>query len=239
MGLPDFHLLQQEARQLLGITLDERQMQLLETYASEMLAWNRNMNLTAITDPQQVRQKHFLDSLSCLLVLPVKPGRVIDVGSGAGFPGLVLRIVRPDLQLMLVDSVAKKTGFLSHIVQVLGLRDVTMVTARAEKLGQDLVHRQTYDWALARALAPMPVLVEYLLPLVRVGGSLLAQKGADAAREVEGAGAALAELGGELEQVLPVGLPGGEEHSLVVVKKVKPTPDKYPRREGIPAKRPL
>ena len=239
MGLPDFHLLQQEARQLLGVTLDERQMQLLETYAAEMLAWNRKMNLTAITDPQQVRQKHFLDSLSCLLALPEKPGKVVDVGSGAGFPGLVLRIVRPDMQLTLVDSVAKKTGFLSHIVQVLGLDDVAVFTARAEALGQDPAHRQSYDWALARALAPMPVLAEYLLPLVRVGGSLLAQKGADAVLEVQQAGAALAELGGELEQVMPVGLPGGEEHYLVRIKKVKPTPDKYPRREGIPTKRPL
>jgi 16S rRNA (guanine527-N7)-methyltransferase len=239
MGLPDFHLLQQEAHQQFGINLDGRQMQALETYAAEMLAWNRKMNLTAITDPQQVRHKHFLDSLSCLLVMPDEPGRVIDVGSGAGFPGLVLRIVRPDMQLTLADSVAKKTGFLSHIVQVLGLEDETVVTVRAEKLGQDAVHRQSYDWALARALAPMPVLAEYLLPLVRVGGSVLAQKGADTVSEVEQAGAALVELGGELQEVMPVNLPGGEEHYLVLVRKVKPTPDKYPRREGIPAKRPL
>lgn len=239
MDLQAFSLLRSETEQLLGISLSEIHLNKLETFASELLQWNQKFNLTAITGPQQVRQKHFLDSISCMAVLPPQPGKVIDVGTGAGFPGVVLRVLDPSIQLTLADSVAKKTRFLSHIVQVLDLDGVEVLTARAEELGQDEVHRGTYDWAVARALAPMPTLLEYLLPLVRVGGHVLAQKGAEVGEEIESAVNALGLLGGEVEQVKALELPGGENHNLVVVNKIQDTPAKYPRRTGIPAKRPL
>ncbi len=239
MDIQGFSLLPQEAEKALGISLSPAQLAQLQTFAAEMLQWNKKFNLTAITDPQDVRQKHFLDSLSCLAVLPAQPGRLIDVGTGAGFPGVALRLVNPQIQLTLADSTAKKTGFLSHIVQVLDLDDVQVVTARAEELGQLPEHREEYDWAVARALAAMPVLLEYLLPLVRVGGFVLAQKGAEVQAELDGSEQALQLLGGAIEQVKAVELPGGERHHLVVVRKTEPTPAKYPRRSGMPAKRPL
>lgn len=239
MILKCFGQLHQEALELLGISLSDQQLTDLEHYASELITWNQVHNLTAITAAEQVRHKHFLDSLSCLLLLPDAPGRVIDVGSGAGFPGLVLRIVRPQMQLTLVDSNAKKTAFLSHIVAELQLDGVTIINSRVEVLGQELPQREQYDWALARALARMPTLLEYLLPLVCVGGNVLAQKGAGVQQEIDEAARALQLLGGRLQQLLPVPIPGGEEHYLVLVDKTQPTPTKYPRREGIPNKRPL
>lgn len=234
-----FSQLRSESEQLLGISLGDTQLKKLEIFADELLQWNQKFNLTAITEPQQVRHKHFLDSISCLAVIPPQPGKVIDVGTGAGFPGVVLRVLDPSIQLTLADSVAKKTSFLSHIVQVLDLDGVKVVTARAEELGQDANQREQYDWAIARALATMPTLLEYLLPLVRVGGFVLAQKGVEVQQELDTAFNALEVLGGEIEQVKAVELPGGENHNLVVVHKTKMTPAKYPRRTGIPAKRPL
>jgi 16S rRNA (guanine527-N7)-methyltransferase len=241
MDLAGFDNLRQEAEQRLGLTLDPTQMELLAAYARILAEWNQHTNLTAIREPEEIRRKHFLDSLSCLKAMEGTPmERVVDVGSGGGFPGLVLRIAKPDIALTLVDAGAKKTAFLSHIVQELGLEDVTVVTARAEKLGQDPTHRERYDWAVARALAAMPTLLEYLLPLVKVGGYALAQKGAGAEEEIAEAENALKVLGGEVEKVIPVELQGVlEERFLVMVRKVRETPQKYPRREGMPGKRAL
>lgn len=239
MTLKGFNLLQAEANKCLGLTLTDQQMASLARYASELIIQNQVHNLTAITEPQQIRHKHFLDSLSCLLVLPERPGRVIDIGTGAGFPGLVLRIVRPEIQLTLVDSSTKKTGFLSHLVQVLDLEGVTIIHSRAESLGRNNDHREKYDWAVARAVARLSILLEYLLPLVKVGGYVLAQKGGGLHQELEEADHALTELGGVVEKEVPARIPDGEQHYLLVVRKNKPTPSQYPRREGIPKKRPL
>ena len=230
-----------ETQDLLGFTLSAEQLAAFETYRRELEAWNTRANLTAIRDPEEVRRKHFLDSLSCLLVMEGTPmGRVVDVGSGAGFPGLPLKIVQPDIHLTLIESVTKKTAFLEHIVQVLDLGGVEVLTLRAEEAGRMPEHRESYDCALARAVAPMAALAEYLLPLVKVGGRMLAQKGESGPRELEEAREAIRVLGGKPGEVFPVNIPGVEERRyLVVVEKVGETPEKYPRRVGIPGKRPL
>ena len=210
-------------------------------YADELLAWNEHTNLTAITAPEDVEMRHFLDSLSVLLAVPLTPGlRVIDVGTGAGFPGLPLRLLCPFIELTLLEATAKKTAFLEHIVSRLKLNNVRILTARAEEAGQDAATREKFDLVLARAVAQMPVLAEYLLPLCRVGGRCIAMKGETAVVEAQQAENALRILGGHVEKIIPVELPQvPDTHYLVVIQKVAATPEPYPRRPGIPAKRPL
>lgn len=226
---------------MLAIQLSPTQKASFDLYERELIDWNHRFNLTSITDPAQIRTKHFLDSLSCWLALrAVPPGTVVDVGAGAGFPGLPLKILQPEIQLTLVEATAKKAGFLVHIVQFLRQEGVHVAAKRAEEFGQMAEHREAFDWAIARALAPMPVLAEYLLPLVKIGGYALAQKGKDAKAEVEQTKNAFEKLGGELSELIPVEIPGLEEERwLVVIKKVASTPSSYPRRSGMPSKRPL
>jgi 16S rRNA (guanine527-N7)-methyltransferase len=232
--------LAQQARILLGIQLSSRQLNALELYEQELLLWNEQINLTAIREPEHIRIKHFLDSLTCLLVMRDSPARVVDVGSGAGFPGLPLKIYFPAMQLTLVESVGKKADFCRHVIQKLGLEGVQVVQERAETLGQMPEHRQQYDWALARAVAVMNVLVEYLLPLARIGGAALALKGESAPAEAHAAEHATRLLGGHLRKLIPVTLPGVvEDRYLVVIDKVAATPNAYPRRVGVPSKHPL
>ena len=228
----------------LDITLADRHLAAFETCYRELTAWNQRFNLTAITDREGVLVRHFLDSLSCLKALSRKEleagARVIDVGTGAGFPGLPLKMVCPGMRLTLLEATRKKVTFLENVVGVLALEGVEVIHGRAEELGRDPAHRERYDWALARAVAEMPALAEYLLPLVRVGGAALAQKGEGAAAEVHGADAAIVTLGGRVRQLVPVELRGlAETRYLVVVDKVAATPEKYPRRPGVPQKRPL
>ncbi|MBN1955363.1 MAG: 16S rRNA (guanine(527)-N(7))-methyltransferase RsmG [Anaerolineae bacterium] len=228
----------------LGVPLQQEHLDSFRVYFDELVAWNRRFNLTAITDYDGVQVRHFVDSLSCLLALPragLQAGaRVIDVGTGAGFPGLPLKILCPEMRLTLLEATGKKAQFLEHLVVRLGLRDVEVIHCRAEELGQRVDRRERYDWALARAVAEMPTLLEYLLPLVRVGGAALAQKGEGAPAEVHAAEMAARVLGGRVRKLMAVDLHGlAETRYLVVVDKVAPTPEKYPRRPGMPAKRPL
>jgi 16S rRNA (guanine527-N7)-methyltransferase len=231
---------QQVYRQV-GLKLTTHQVRLLAQYEQELLVWNERYNLTAIRDLEEVRVKHFLDSLTCIQAMKDAPGkRIVDIGSGAGFPGLVLKIVYPAVQLTLVDSVGKKIDFCRHMVKTLGLDQVETLQERAENIGQSLAYREQYDWAVARAVAALPVLAEYLLPLVRIGGRMLAMKGENGPVESHAAEHALQMLGGHLRQLLPVTLPGvAEERYLVIVDKVAATPTRYPRRVGMPSKRPL
>ncbi|GAP11572.1 16S rRNA m(7)G-527 methyltransferase [Bellilinea caldifistulae] len=230
-----------DLKTLVGIQLTARQIAAFQRYEDELLEWNSRMNLTAIRDREGIRTKHFLDSLSCILAFRERPPeRLIDIGTGAGFPGIPLKIIYPRMKLTLVESVGKKLEFCRHIVQTLKLEDVTLLQARAEALGQDRAYREQYDWAVARAVATLPVLAEYLLPLVALGGKMLAQKGESAHTEAVAAEKAIRVLGGELQQIIPVLVPGiAEERYLVVVDKVAITPPGYPRRVGLPARRPI
>jgi len=242
-GDRDVELLIVGAREL-GIALTDQHVAAFEVCYNALVTWNERFNLTAITDWKGVLIRHFLDSLSCLKAIPqgkLNAGaRVIDVGTGAGYPGIPLKIVCPGMRLTLLEATHKKVTFLEHLIDRLGMDDVVAIHARSEQLGQDAFHRERYDWSIARAVAKMPTLVEYLLPLARVGGAILAQKGEDAAAEVHEADEAIATLGGEVRQLVPVELRGlAETRYLVVIDKVAPSPEKYPRRPGMPNKRPL
>lgn len=222
-----------------GLPLSTNQIEQFATYAAELQRWNEQVNLTAVTDTDGISVRHFLDSLRCACSWGAAPHSLIDVGSGAGFPGLPLKVLCPTLQLTLVESVGKKAAFLEHIVSLLGFQHVTVLCARAEALGHDPQQREAYDVATARAVAGLRVLAEYCLPLVRPGGRFLAPKGAAVADEVAEAQHALAVLGGQVLAVEPVLLPGLDPRTLVVIGKTVPTPHIYPRAVGIPARRPL
>ena len=230
-----------EAQTLFNVHITGRQVMSLITYEKELLEWNQKFNLTAIRDVESIRVKHFLDSFSCVLAWQGNPPHnLIDVGTGAGFPGLALKILYPNMKLTLVESVGKKAMFCQHIVSVLGLEHVNVVQARAEDLGHNSQHRERYDWAVARAVANLSVLSEYLLPLIERNGMMLAQKGESGPAEAQSAEQAIKILGGKLKQLIPVNLPGvADDRYLVLVEKVAATPHNYPRKPGIPAKMPL
>lgn len=227
----------------LGLELGSRQLEQFETYYRDLVVWNRWMNLTAITGYEEVQTRHFLDALTVALAWnkPLNaPVRVIDVGTGAGIPGIPLRIVLPEIRLVLLDSVRKKAAFLEHIIQRLGIEDVGVVVGRAEEIARREGYREGFDIALSRALAGMPALVELTLPFCRVGGRLIAQKKGEIWAEVDSADRAIGLLGGRLADVERIELPGLEDdRQLVVIDKVSPTPLSYPRRPGLPAKRPI
>ena len=230
-----------DAQALFNVHLTAHQVAALVTYEKELIEWNQKFNLTAIRDTDSIRTKHFLDSFSCVLAWKSSPPHhLVDIGTGAGFPGIPLKIIYPNLKLTLVESVGKKAMFCQHIVSVLGLDQVEVIQTRAEDLGQNSQYRERYDWAVARAVANLNVLSEYLIPLVKVGGNFLAQKGESGPAEAQSAEKAMELLGGKLKQLIPVNLPGvADDRYLIVVEKVAATPPKYPRKPGIPMKMPL
>ncbi len=251
-------LLRDGARAI-GLNLTAEHLGAFESYYQELSAWNHKFNLTTVTQYEEVQLKHFLDSLTCLLALPSSgdpPARqlpdvvplttkeapllCIDVGTGAGLPGLAVKILRPTLHMTLLDASRKKTAFLQHVIAVLGLVDAEALWARAEDVGQDPVHRERYDVVLARAVADLAILVEYCLPLCRVGGRVVAQKGAEISDEAQRASHAIETLGGSLRDIKTIQLPGlRAPRSLVLIDKVDSTPLQYPRRAGMPHKQPL
>jgi 16S rRNA (guanine527-N7)-methyltransferase len=226
----------------LGLELTPCQLEQYETYYQELVEWNKRVNLTHITDYEEVQLKHFLDSLTVTLAWqPIKAGlRLIDVGTGAGVPGIPLKIAFPSIKLVLLEAVAKKAAFLHHISQKLGLDDAEIVVGRAEEIAHLPQYREKFDLVLSRAVAPLPTVVELVLPFCAVGGSFIAQKKGDIKSELNQAARAIEILGGRLREVKPVELTEfSDERCLVVIDKVSPTSPKYPRRPGMPAKRPL
>jgi 16S rRNA (guanine527-N7)-methyltransferase len=229
------------AQEFFHIHLTGRQVMALVTYERELLDWNQKFNLTALKDTESIRIKHFLDSFSCVMAWGANPPHyLVDVGTGAGFPGLPLKILYPAMRTTLIESVGKKAMFCEHIVRMLGLENVQVIKARAEEVGQMPEHREKYDYAVARAVAGLNVLSEYLLPLVRMGGTMLAQKGESGPAEAQSAEKVMKLLGGKLQQVIQVNLPGvADDRYLVIVNKSHATPPKYPRKPGMPMKQPL
>ncbi len=232
-----------EGSRAIGVELSARQEEQFAAYARLLLEANKRVNLTAITEPEAVETLHFLDSLTAAAALPpdtLQSGRVLDVGSGAGFPGVPLRIAFPGVRLTLLETTGKKAAFLRELVDDLSLEDVTVLQARAEDAGRDPALRGSFDVVLARGVARLATLAELTLPFLRIGGVLVAHKSADVEAEVDGAAEAVRTLGGAAPVVHTVRAPGMDDgRTLVVVEKVAATPEKYPRRAGMPAKRPI
>ncbi len=226
---------------LTGRTLTPGQVQAFGIFENELCEWNQKINLTAIRDRKEIRVKHFLDSITCLPMLgDISDMKLIDIGTGAGFPGIPIKICEPAVKVALTDSVGKKLDFCRHIIENLYLEGITTIQARAEDLGQSPEHREKYDRATARAVASMPVLVEFLLPLLKIGGMAVIQKGENGPVETQEAKRAIKILGGELERIIPVNLPGiAETRFLITIRKIASTPKGYPRRAGIPTGKPI
>lgn len=208
-------------------------------YMTNLLEWNEKINLTAITDEDDIILKHFIDSLTILEYIPEK-SNVIDVGTGAGFPGIPLKIVREDINMTLMDSLNKRITFLNEIINKLGLKKINAIHSRAEELAKMPEHREKYDIAVSRAVANLSTLSEYMIPFVKVGGKCICMKGSNIEEELKTAKNAIKELGGEIEKVINFKLPDSDnERNIIIIKKVRNTKSKYPRKAGMPSKEPL
>lgn len=215
------------------ITLNNTQLEQLEKYYQLLIEWNEKINLTAITDEQGVAVKHFADSLSLFNWVDIpENSTVIDVGTGAGFPGIVLKIARPDIQLTLLDSLQKRLNFIDTVLSELGI-NAKLIHSRAEDGGQDIDLRESYDFVVSRAVARLNVLAEYCLPYARIGGYFVALKGPDAENEIADGKRAVQILGGKIKKAHLFSLPfDGGERTILEIEKISPTPDKYPRTNG-------
>ncbi|NBG89219.1 16S rRNA (guanine(527)-N(7))-methyltransferase RsmG [Isachenkonia alkalipeptolytica] len=233
--------LEEGHRKMFQKELSKEELEKFQTFQEELLYWNERMNLTAITDEREIAIKHMLDSLSPLKEEGVmEKGKVIDIGTGAGFPGIPLKIMRPSLEMTLLDSLQKRLNFLKGVIEKLGLENITTLHGRAEDYGRAPEHRETYDYAVSRAVARLPVLLEYALPFVKVGGFFICQKGPGVMEELEASTKALEVLGGEVVRIEEVALPFVERgHHMIMIKKTAETPKKYPRQAGKPGKSPL
>ncbi len=229
------------AKTLLDQELSVKQVRQFDRLTDLLLEWNKRMNLTAITDQREIAVMHYLDALTLKRVLPLADGRrLIDVGAGAGFPGLPLAIAYPRLQVTLMDSTAKKLRFIDQACSDLGLKNARSLHARAEDAGRDKRHREAYDFVVARAVGRLPALSEYTLPLAKLGGQAVAMKGRSAYEETNAAAKAIDRLGGELFTIEELQLPTLDNpRYLVVIDKVKPTPRRYPRKAGVPSRQPI
>ncbi|HEX2924430.1 MAG TPA: 16S rRNA (guanine(527)-N(7))-methyltransferase RsmG [Chloroflexota bacterium] len=262
--MADLKLLQTGASEL-GLELTRDQLSAFSRYMNELLRWNQKSNLTAIVAPEEMQTKHFLDSLTCLLAFPGVDAETVDqgsnahgkldlgaqlnggtgiscldIGTGAGFPGIPLKICLPNMKLTLLESIGKKTAFLSHIVQLLKLDDTRVVTGRAEDLAKSIGEREAFDVVVARAVSNLAVLAELCLPFCRLGGRVIAPKKGDITAEIEEGRYAVQQMGGRYGSTVSIRSSLLEdERCLVVMEKESPTPHQYPRRSGMPVKRPL
>ena len=224
-----------------GLACSDDQVNKFETYMQGILAWNEKVNLTRITQPDEFIVKHFLDSLVCCTHKEYQNARkIIDVGTGAGFPGIPLAIMSADKNFVLMDSLGKRLKIIDELCAEAGISNVETIHTRAEELARNKQHREKYDLCVSRAVANMAVLAEYCLPFIKVGGCLMAYKGPEAAEEAEAAKNAIKLLGGNLAEIYDASLEKYDiSHKIVVIKKVKNTVSKYPRKAGTPTKEPL
>lgn len=223
----------------LGYMLNRKQQEEFYEYMNLLLEWNEKINLTAITQPSDIIIKHFIDSMTVLKYIK-SDSSVVDIGTGAGFPGIPLKIIEPNLQVSLVDSLNKRINFLDEVVTKLMLKDILTIHSRAEDFGKNKEYRESFDIAISRAVARMNVLVEYLLPTVKVGGYCICMKGSDSQEEIEEADTAIRLLGGRIEKIDEFCLPDTDiKRTVILIKKISNTPNKYPRRSGMPAKEPI
>jgi len=223
-----------------GVILDDEKCEKLNLYGNLLLQWNEKINLTAITEPEDVLFKHFYDCILFLKNCTVpQSAQLIDVGTGAGFPGMVLKIVRPDIKVTLLDSLNKRLVFLNEVIATLGLDGIKTVHMRAEEAGKSKAHRESYDIATARAVANLPVLLEYCTPLVKNGGSFVAMKGPSAEDEADNSKNAVRILGLSQPEIICETLTGNEQRAFVKFKKISQTPPKYPRKPADISKQPL
>ena len=223
-----------------GVSIDENIQEKFSTYTRLLLEWNEKVNLTAVTEEREIIVKHYLDSLSLGSLAEFDGKRMIDVGTGAGFPGIPLKICYENLDVTLLDSLEKRVRFLDVVIDALSLKNIRAVHGRAEEYGIKPEYREKYDYAVARAVAGLPVLCEYCLPFVKTGGLFIAMKGPSVEEELQEAGKAISVLGGELVGVSKFVLPFSDyERSVVLIKKCRHTPAGYPRKSGKPTKSPL
>lgn len=225
--------------QELDINITNEQAEKFYLYTNMLLEWNEKINLTAITEQNEVIQKHFIDSLTINKYIN-ENARVIDVGTGAGFPGIPLKILRDDINVTLLDALNKRINFLNEIIEQNELTNIETIHARAEEAGKNKNLRESFDIATSRAVAPLNILVEYLLPLVKIGGKCVCMKGSNAKEEIENSENAINILGGKIEKIEELELPDSDiRRTIIVIKKEKSTPSKYPRKAGTPSKMPI
>ncbi len=225
----------------LGIALSLKQREQFDQYYNLLVEWNKVMNLTGITDYDEVNLKHFIDSLSIVRIIDMDSVRkVIDVGTGAGFPGIPLKIAFPDMEIVLLDSLNKRVKFLNEVISKLGLKKICAVHGRAEDIARDKSYREQFDLCVSRAVANLSTLCEYSLPFLWISGSFVSYKGECSENEIKQAEKAINVLGGEISDINRFKLPGSEiGRSLIKIEKIKKTPGKYPRKAGLPSKSPL
>lgn len=221
------------------IEINEEQIKSFEKYMNLLLEWNEKINLTAITQPEEVKLKHFVDSLTVLKYIN-DDDKVIDIGTGAGFPGIPLKIMKKNAKITLLDSLNKRINFLNIVIETLNLSNIQAIHGRAEEIARNKLYREKYDVAVSRAVANLSTLTEYMLPFVKVGGKCICMKGANVNEELKKAKNAIKELGGEVERVDNFYLSDNDnERNIIVIKKIKETKSKYPRKAGTPSKEPL
>ena len=221
------------------IELEEKHIEKFYKYMQLLLEWNEKINLTAITDPNEVILKHFVDSLTINKYIKDN-STIIDIGTGAGFPGIPLKIIREDLQITLVDSLNKRIKFLEEVIEKLELKNIKPIHARAEELGKNIKYREKFDYATSRAVANLSTLSEYLIPLVKIQGKIISMKGSEVEKELIDSKNAISVLGGKILKIDEFNLPSSDiKRNVIIMEKVKNTPNKYPRKAGTPAKDPI
>jgi 16S rRNA (guanine527-N7)-methyltransferase len=239
MELNEFNKLMKTNLKELNIELSDLQIEQFYNYMNILIEWNKFMNLTGITEPEEVITKHFIDSLTVLDKVD-KNASIIDVGTGAGFPGIPIKIAFPETRVVLLDSLNKRIKFLNEVIEKLGLKNIETIHGRAEEYGKNNNHREKYDIAIARAVAPLNILLEYLMPFVKVNGKCLCMKGSSSEEEIGNSKNAIKVLGGELVETEEFCIPDTDiKRRIVQVNKIKETNKKYPRKAGTPSKEPL